>query len=46
MYDKESVIRKIRSLIRITEEGSNATDNEVRVAAAKARELLSKYIRR
>lgn len=41
MYDKESVIRKIR----ITEEGSNATDNEVRVAA-KAMELLSKYIRR
>lgn len=42
MYDKESVIRKIR----ITEEGSNATDNEVRVAAAKAMEILSKYIRR
>lgn len=36
MYDKESVIRKIRSLLRITEEGSNATDNEVMVAAAKA----------
>ena len=43
MYDKESVIRKIRSLLRITEGGSNATDNEVRVAAAKARELLSQY---
>lgn len=46
MYDKESVIRKIRSLLRITEEGRNAADNEVRVAAAKAMELLSKYIRR
>lgn len=46
MYDKESVILKIRSLLRITEEGRNAIDNGVRVAAAKARELLSKYIRR
>lgn len=41
--DKEVIIRKIKSLLTITEKGSGASDNEVQVAMTKARELMAKY---
>lgn len=40
---RESIISKIKNLMKLTEEGSGASDNEVQIAMLKARELMAKY---
>ena len=40
---RESIISKIKNLMKLTEEGSGASDNVVQIAMLKARELMAKY---
>lgn len=40
---RESIISKIKNLMKLAEEGSGASDNEVQIAMLKARELMAKY---
>ena len=44
MENKESVIKKIQALLRMSNDQS-ASENEMMMAASKAQELLGKYIK-